>query len=73
MNVTVGNRKARYASDNVGYSESDSGCWVASQYLGRPSQCLNCPFPHCIIDHVKSGRPYEAAIKEAIGKRNTAR
>jgi len=37
-------------TDAVGYAGADSGCEAATNYLGRPSSCLKCPFPKCVLE-----------------------
>ena len=37
-------------TDAVGYAGADSGCEAATEYLGRPSSCLKCPFPKCVLE-----------------------
>lgn len=38
-----------YATDSQGYRGADSGCSVATEYLGgKQSECFKCPFPMCI-------------------------
>ena len=34
--------------DHRRYRGADSGCKVASAYLGRQSLCFDCPFPECV-------------------------
>ena len=43
----------------IGSGNVDSGCAEATAKLGEPSCCLkNCPFPECLLDHLKGvGRP----------------
>lgn len=43
-------QKRRYKTDGQAYLLNDSGCELASQCLGRPSRCLECPFGKCIMD-----------------------
>lgn len=38
-------------TDAAGHTRADSGCPIATEYLGRPSLCLNCPFPRkCVLE-----------------------
>ena len=37
-------------TDDKSYSGADSGCPEATEKLGRPSSCLECPFPYCIYE-----------------------
>jgi len=39
----------RFITDACSHSAADSGCQVASDYLGEPSTCLNCPFDECVL------------------------
>ncbi len=45
-------QKRQYKTDGLAYLLNDSGCELASQYLGRPSRCLECPFGKCIMDTI---------------------
>ncbi len=38
----------KYETDKVGYTAPDSGCWMASRFLGRQSHCFECPFDDCV-------------------------
>lgn len=40
----------RRLRDTVAYSGADSGCKVATEYLGRQSSCLDCPLRKCVYD-----------------------
>jgi hypothetical protein len=40
-----------YRTDRLGYSEADSGCEAATDFLGgKQSHCLTCPFESCVFD-----------------------
>lgn len=39
-----------YGTDKKSYSCADSGCAVASEYLGEQSKCQECPFPQCVLE-----------------------
>ena len=45
-----GSEQYRKLRERVSYSGSDSGCEAATEYLGYPSSCLQCPFKKCIYD-----------------------
>ena len=44
--------EARYIhpTDARSYSGDDSGCEMATNELGYPSLCYECPFPQCAFD-----------------------
>lgn len=43
--------KKKYETDVLTYSNGDSGCKYATDYLvGEQSHCLSCPFPKCVAD-----------------------
>lgn len=51
----LGTRKRRgsrypFNRDSVTYTREDSGCKIASTYLGRQSECFECPFIKCIYE-----------------------
>ena len=38
----------KYETDAISHRKPDSGCAMATEYLGHQSHCLvNCPFPLC--------------------------
>ncbi len=37
----------RGSTDGQGYILPDSGCRIATKYLGHASLCLECPYPEC--------------------------
>lgn len=45
----------RRLAETLSYSGSDSGCQRATDYLGYPSHCINCPFPKCVLDELGVG------------------
>ncbi len=46
----------RKLRDSITYSGKDSGCKVATEYLGeKPSKCLKCPFRKCVLDKSNRG------------------
>jgi len=46
----------RKLRDAITYSGADSGCKVATEYLGRQSSCLDCPFKRkCVYDTGRIG------------------
>lgn len=40
-----------FSTDDKSYKGSDSGCILASHFLGRQSHCLECPFDLCLTDN----------------------
>jgi len=41
----------KYNTDDIGYREGNSGCYLASNFRGKPSSCLECPFSkRCVYD-----------------------
>jgi hypothetical protein len=40
-----------HQTDSWSYAKSDGGCKQATDFLGTPSQCLECPFESCLICH----------------------
>lgn len=47
------NERHRKIKDLISYAGADSGCEVATKYLGYQSHCLECPFPECVEDNPK--------------------
>mgnify|MGYP001613096458 CR=1 FL=1 len=37
----------------IGTGRADSGCRIATLYLGKPSLCLRCPFEECKLRNRK--------------------
>lgn len=37
------------SKEGPGYCLPDSGCQQATEYLGYPSFCLDCPFDECVL------------------------
>lgn len=71
--VTKEIQKRQHKTDGQAYLLKDSGCDLASQCLGEPSKCLECPFGKCIMDipgrlrQSKSFNLEEFIAKELIG------
>lgn len=56
----------KYETDRIGYTGAESGCEVATDYLGgKQSYCLSCPFEECIYDGEKE------CVRGAYRKRGT--
>jgi hypothetical protein len=43
-------------TDAYNYTDSDSGCYLASLAIGCPSRCLECPYIHCVYSMSSSRR-----------------
>jgi len=49
---------------------TDTGCQYATEYLGRQSSCLDCPFSECVFDkpdelgYWKNRHRHEEIIKQ---------
>ena len=58
----------RILRDNITYSGADAGCKTATEYLGRPSSCLKCPFRKCTYDEPGSStkRKRDEAVRVKI-------
>lgn len=56
----------QYETDSEGYRDYDSGCYIASRYLGKASRCLKCPFGKCILDIHRQGRVRKDQIKQLV-------
>lgn len=53
--------EAESLSDSSFYSGIDSGCTEASDYLGYPSRCRNCPFKRCTLEERKNKNKHRNA------------
>lgn len=47
----------KFITNNENYSRADSGCEVASHFLGHQSLCQECPFEECILIKSKTNKP----------------
>ncbi|MFC1904645.1 hypothetical protein ACFLXT_02660 [Chloroflexota bacterium] len=39
-----------YGTDQVNYCRPDSGCYLLSKMIGRPSSCQGCRMKICTLD-----------------------
>ncbi len=50
FNVMMENRyraRENVNTDAIGYAGANSGCTIATEHMGKPSRCLDCPFEVC--------------------------
>lgn len=67
METVKETQRRQYETDGEGYRLHDSGCYMASRYIGEASRCLKCPFGKCILDiHRRGGPVHKDLIKQLV-------
>ena len=42
----------------------DEGCELATAHIGYKSNCLDCPFPHCVYDEPRGRQRYAKSLRD---------